>query len=83
MAKDPYEPSNQQRAEWARVALEAFRSVTHMRDEDLETVLQDLLTDLRHLCDEHEIDFADVDRDAEGNYIEEVEEEKQNQNDDE
>lgn len=83
MAKDPYEPSNHQRAEWARAALDTFRDATHMADEAIETVLQDLLTDLRHLCDEHEIDFADVDRDAEGNYLEELEEEKQNQNDDE
>jgi hypothetical protein len=43
-------PSNGDRAEWARIAVEAFREETHMVDDDLDTVIGDLFCDLRHLA---------------------------------
>jgi hypothetical protein len=45
------EPTNEDRASWAEVAVEAFKKETRMEGEDLETCMGDLLCDLRHLAD--------------------------------
>lgn len=44
---------------------------TYRDDEEPETMIADMLADLRHLCDVLEVDFADCDRIAYGNYTEE------------
>jgi hypothetical protein len=46
---------NDDRSEWAAVALKAFQAETGTEDED---VLADLLTDLIHWADRHNRDFA-------------------------
>lgn len=53
------EPTNDDRAYWAQVALKSFARETRMdtAGEDDETILGDLLTDLMHFCDRHDIDF--------------------------
>lgn len=38
--------------------------IEHERDD----IVADLLADLRHYCDAHGLDFADLDRRAYGNY---------------
>ncbi len=40
-------------------------------NEDLEDVVVDILTDLRHLCDAEGLDFAQHDRTAYQHYLEE------------
>ena len=56
---DP-EEMNDDRAEWAQVALDAFAHVTGMdtAGEDDETVLGDLLCDIMHWCDRNGVSFA-------------------------
>lgn len=71
---DPDE-ENDKRAEWARIALEKFKG--QVGEEDDETALRDLLTDLLHLADR--IDMPDEVRDylferAEETYREETSE---------
>ena len=43
------EPSNEQRAEWAAIALRAFALTTGVQNDSFETQLSDLLCDLMHL----------------------------------
>lgn len=52
---DP-EGQNNDRAEWAEEAIEAFRIETGC---DLDTAVYDLLCDLAHYCDRHGLSFAD------------------------
>ena len=58
----PADPDNQNndRAYWAKVALNAFARITGMSsaDEDEENILSDLLCNLMHLCDRLDIDFS-------------------------
>lgn len=42
-------PTNADRAEWARAALEAFQQ-SHAADDDMGTCIKDLITDLLHLA---------------------------------
>lgn len=44
------EPSNADRAEWAREALEVFAATTGVQDEPLADQIGDLITDLLHLA---------------------------------
>lgn len=70
-------PTNYDRAVWADAAVEAFRQACDMFDEDAETELSDLLSDLMHWCDAQEsrVSFdACVER-ARANYDEERAEE--------
>lgn len=50
-------PTNDDRAEYAHAALEAFQERTRTNDEDGDTILRDLLTDLRHWADREGVDF--------------------------
>jgi len=50
---DP-EEMNDDRAEWAAMALEAFQHATGTEEED---ALRDLLCDLMHWCDRNNCDF--------------------------
>lgn len=65
---------NDDRAEWAQAALDAFADVTDMdiACEDGETVLGDLLTDLMHWCDRNGVDFQKKLAGAALNYKEET-----------
>ena len=49
------EITNEQRAQWARGALESFDGYD---PEDLESSITDLVCDLRHLADRREINWA-------------------------
>ena len=53
-------PTNEDRAEWALLAVESFRHVVNMGGEDLDTVISDLLADLRHLADSEDLDFEEM-----------------------
>lgn len=57
----PIDPDNlnNERADWAEAALDAFALVTRMdtAGEDYETILGDLLCDLMHWCDRNGVDF--------------------------
>ncbi|TJW14415.1 MAG: hypothetical protein E5W82_10590 [Mesorhizobium sp.] len=68
---------NQTRAQWADSALSAFATECGMRDagEDDETIMGDLLADLRHLADARGIDFDKLMRRANMNYEAEIQEE--------
>jgi hypothetical protein len=74
---DP-EPSNEARADWARVALGTFRTVTGADDEDdIESSLTDLITDLLHLArDEEGLDADDILERAHLHFSHEVNEEE-------
>jgi hypothetical protein len=58
------ESGNAERAE------RAFRALTRHLDyeDDKATAVRDLLSDLRHFCDEQAIDYAEQDRIAYDNY---------------
>jgi hypothetical protein len=64
MRKPDPDGQNQDRAEWAQSALDAFRNTT---GTDAADALKDLLGDLMHWCDENDQDF-DVALDAARHY---------------
>lgn len=73
-----HEPTNADRAEWARVAIAAFAAETHLDtsgelEHDLESVVCDLVADLMHFCDEESLDWKEIIRRAELHHSEEVE----------
>ena len=70
---DP-EGMNDDRAEWAQNALDAFASVTGMNTagEDAETIMTDLLADLMHWSDRNGVKFSDVLSRAQSHYSEET-----------
>jgi hypothetical protein len=58
--RDPLEPTNAQRAEWAKAALAVFTAETYSGDHpdtmdsgDLETAISDLICDLLHFARFH------------------------------
>ncbi len=63
---------NAVRAERVQQALDYYR-VAGLREPgaSVETVLSDLLSDLRHLCDRENLDLAGIDRMAHRNYLNE------------
>jgi len=65
-------PKNAVRADRVQGALDYYR-VTGLREPgaSVETVLSDLLSDLRHLCDREHVDLAGIDRMAHRNYLNE------------
>jgi hypothetical protein len=71
--EDPYTPghSNATRAGFAARALASYARETN-DDEDVETLLVDFMSDLRHLCDGHGLDFAELDRRGYNQYVEEA-----------
>lgn len=67
------EPTPQDSAHWAFQAVETYAKKTGLSpEEDTETAIQDLLTDLRHLCDLQGWDFDTIDRRAWRHYYEET-----------
>lgn len=51
------EPTNARRAQWALEALNAYGVIIRRSRDPHETLLVDLLTDLRHLCDDLGLNF--------------------------
>lgn len=56
------EITNDDRADSAQAALDAFAEAARMAEagETTETLLRDLLTNLRHLCAREKVDFANA-----------------------
>lgn len=67
------EPTNKDRAEWGKQALDAFAVAT---GSEPETIVCDLLADLMHYCRLNNIDFEAELHLGERHFDEEVEEEK-------
>lgn len=64
--------TNKDRALWAEAALLNYAVDKEGGDElydDVKTVLTDLLADLRHLCDSHDLCFGDLDKMAYQHYV--------------
>ena len=72
-------PSNNDRADWAKSALDVFAKETGLisdtNEETLETIVGDFLCNLRHLCERENIPIDQGWVDSEMMYEEEVEEE--------
>jgi rhamnogalacturonyl hydrolase YesR len=68
--------TNDERAQAARDAIEAYRRVKELDGESLGTVMQDFLCDLRHLCDREGLAYHGFDRAAHQTYLEEKHEEE-------
>lgn len=67
---DP-EERNDQRAEYAEIAIAAFNEVNG--DDEPSSNLSDLLCNLRHWCDRNDVDFEQAALSAEINYNAETE----------
>lgn len=65
---DP-DQQNDERAQWAAIALLAFIETTGC---DFEDCLADLLADLRHFCDRHALDWEKELARAMGHYYDET-----------
>ena len=71
-------PSNDDRASWAEAALLAFGKRTRLLKESVGDkedpffIISDLLADLAHWCDRHEVDLAAALLQAAGHYKEET-----------
>lgn len=63
---------NQQRALFAGVGLKAYAERAGGTKTAAETVIGDLLADLRHLCDGLDLDFGSIDGQAYRRYNEEI-----------
>lgn len=68
--------TNQDRTECARAAVEAFSATQGYYDELIETRVVDLIADLFHLCDAHQINRGQVLDDAALHYHAELEDER-------
>ena len=62
------ETSNSARATFAAHALAAYAKAVHQEGEDVATNIGDLLSDLRHFCDGHGLDFAELDERGRNHY---------------
>jgi len=69
------EPTNDDRASWADAAMRTFCETVGIEPEDKRTQLADLLADLRHWCDQHDVDFDEVCEGSREVYREEILEE--------
>ena len=69
---------NETRAEWAQVAIDAFTDRVSMDGEGDETILTDLLADLRHWANTKGISYEEADRRSEYHYNCELDEELEN-----
>lgn len=71
----PPEGMNEQRSQRAHEAILTYDDVD--TDEDPATVLTDLLSDLMHWCNRHDVDFDDVLRRSKDHYWAETQKEVQ------
>lgn len=69
-------PSNDDRARRAAHALRAYRDCMGDGPVSPDENVVDLLTDLRHFCDQHDLDLGNCDRIAHGAYLAELAEAK-------
>ena len=69
-----FDPTNDQRAIWARAAANTYAEKTAMQraGEELPAVLQDMLASVMHLCDHERVDFKAVLESAVCLYYQEV-----------
>lgn len=78
--RDPLEPTNVQRAQWAKAALTVFTAETYGGDHpdtmdsgDLETAISDLICDLLHFARFHpRMDAAEIHAHALSMFVEEI-----------
>ena len=56
MSQYPPETTNEDRAGWANHALAHYQSVKQCGDEDHDTIVQDLITDLLHTLEDEDAD---------------------------
>jgi hypothetical protein len=63
---------NEERADWAQVALDAFAEEVNESDEPTEQLIRDLITDLSHLCDRKGLDMDTLYEIGRGMYSEET-----------
>jgi hypothetical protein len=55
-----YDDMNERRADWAQIAVDRFVDETSNPDEPVYEGIFDLICDLMHLCDRHDLDFDDL-----------------------
>lgn len=70
----PTKAENKRRIKRALHTLKVYTEIDPKRDfytHEIEEGISDLLSDIRHLCDSMNIDFAKCDRRAYYNYVEE------------
>lgn len=67
---------NRERGNRMLPIVEAYNNEFTCSGEDLQTALQDMLTDLRHFADVHALDFGAADDMAHHHYVAEIEEVK-------
>jgi uncharacterized protein YukE len=60
--------TNTMRAQWAGKAVDTFTKITELEGEEMDTILSDLLCNLNHLADQHEVDFNECLKRAQRNY---------------
>lgn len=72
----PIIPTNDDRAKRAAHTLRAYRDYTGDGATSPDEDVIDLLTDLRHFCDRHDLNLGIYDRIAHAIYLAELDEEK-------
>lgn len=65
------EVTNNERAEWAEEAVETFRHTTHMVDDEVETVVKDLIANMFHMAKRKGFNLDEVIEDARSCFEEE------------
>jgi hypothetical protein len=63
---------NLDRAESASSALAHFSKITGSQDEDTQTQMTDLMTNLMHLAHQHKVNYAQVVESAESHFAAEI-----------
>ena len=65
------EPTQKDCAGWAEIAVLAYAKATKSESEPRETQIQDLLSDLMHLCELRGFEFSQILTDAQERWAEE------------
>ena len=65
--------NNIERAESARKAIDTFSETTDIESEEMDAKIADLLCNLQHLADNHEVDFQECLDRGTRNYTTELE----------
>jgi hypothetical protein len=68
------ENENERRADWAQIAVDRFQDECSNPGEPVYEGICDLICNLMHLCDRHELDFNDLLRVAKDHHEAEIEE---------
>ncbi len=67
-------PSHPQLLQRAGQTIQHYKTISNKTEEPDDTVVIDLLTDLMHWCDQHQVNFEQALAQANGHYIFEHEE---------